>query len=129
MWTTSRSKHKVTSGTKAKRRKSFPPLMGLEQQESKSSKRGYQKVSCDWTEDPRRSRSPHDLTHFGQKHGFVCQRGKGIHWNGEKDQLARVCASAAWQRLERFLQTLPWKLVDDHGFMSTKNRNQGGNAL
>ena len=73
MWTTSRSKHKVTSGTKAKRRKSFPPMMGLEQQDSKFSKRGYQKVSCDWTEDPRRSRSPHDLTHFGQKHRFVCQ--------------------------------------------------------
>ena len=74
MWTTSSSKHKVTSGTKSKRRKSFPPMKGLEQQDSKSLKRGYQKVSCDWTEDPRRSRSPHDLTHFGQKHGFVCQR-------------------------------------------------------
>ena len=41
----------------------------------------------------------------------------------------RVCASAAWQRLKRFLQTSSWKLVDDHGFLSTKNRNQGGNAL
>ena len=35
-----------------------------------------------------------------------------------------MCSSAAWQRLERFLQTSSWKVVDDLGSMSPKKRNQ-----
>ena len=121
MWTTSRSKHKVTSATKPKRRKSFPPIMGLEPQDSEPSKRGYQKVSFDWTEHKTYEDPDHhtSLQTLGRN---TCSSVKerteetGVHLNGEKDQMARMCSSAAW------------KLVDDLWFMSPKNRNQGGNA-
>ena len=33
----------------------------------------------------------------------------------KKNQVARMCSSAAWQRLERFLQMPSWNLVDDLG--------------
>ena len=36
------------------------------------------------------------------------------------------CLSAAWQRLERFLQTSSWRLADVPGFMSPKSRNKLG---
>ena len=105
MWTTSRCKHK--------------PVGRKRSEGSRSLRWDWNSKSPNQSEATRRCPVTGQKTHEDPDHHTTLHTlsetrvrlSKKEQWR--KRQLARVCASAAWQRLERFLQTSSWKLVVD----------------